>query len=193
MQSIARRVVVDELQRTTIDGVLCAGEPTGIGGVDLALAEGAVAGHAAAGDLDRARAAVPRSRRERRFAAALERAFALRSELRDLPADDTVVCRCEDVTWGAIRTWRDGRQAKLETRCGMGPCQGRVCGVALEALLGWPLETPRPPLIPVPFHALADTTSETRIGPPCRPNSGATSAEARGWLEARPEGHFKAR
>ncbi|HVS16576.1 MAG TPA: FAD/NAD(P)-binding oxidoreductase [Thermoanaerobaculia bacterium] len=150
------RVAVDELQRTTVDRVLCAGESTGIGGVELALAEGEVAGRAAAGDLDRARAAIFRASRERRFAAALERAFTLRPELRDLPRDDTVVCRCEDVPWGAVRVWRDPRQAKLETRCGMGPCQGRVCGAALEVLRGWPRETPRPPLIPVPFHALAD-------------------------------------
>jgi NADPH-dependent 2,4-dienoyl-CoA reductase/sulfur reductase-like enzyme len=151
----AGSVVVDELQRTTIPGVLCAGESTGIGGVDLALAEGEVAGRTAAGCLDAARAEAPRVRAERRFAGALERAFALRPELRHLAHDDTVVCRCEDVSWGAIRTRRDARQAKLETRCGMGPCQGRVCGPALELLCGWERERPRPPLIPVPFHALA--------------------------------------
>ncbi|HVS63798.1 MAG TPA: FAD-dependent oxidoreductase [Thermoanaerobaculia bacterium] len=153
------RVVVDELQRTTVPNVLCAGESTGIGGVDLALAEGEVAGCAAAGRLDTARAASRRVRSERRFAETLERAFALREELRELPRDDTVVCRCEDTSWGAIRTRRDARQAKLETRCGMGPCQGRVCGPALEVLCGWERERPRPPLIPVPFHALGVSPS----------------------------------
>jgi D-hydroxyproline dehydrogenase subunit alpha len=174
-------VTVDELQRTTVEAVLCAGEPTGIGGVDLALAEGAVAGHAAAGDLDRARAATPRARRERRFASALGRAFALRPELRELPGDDTVVCRCEDVPWGAIRAWSDPRQAKLETRCGMGPCQGRVCGAALEVLLGWPSEAPRPPLVPVPFHALADLGPASAQTSPTRTRPAPREARRRPW------------
>jgi NADPH-dependent 2,4-dienoyl-CoA reductase/sulfur reductase-like enzyme len=153
------RVVVDEHHRTTVDGVWCAGESTGVGGVDLAHAEGEVAGRAAAGELDRARTTARRVRSERRFAESLDRTFTLRPELRELPLDDTVVCRCEDVPWARIRAHHDARQAKLETRCGMGPCQGRVCGPALEVLCGWERERPRPPLIPVPFHALADAGS----------------------------------
>jgi hypothetical protein len=46
------------------------------------------------------------------------------------------------------------RSAKLHTRCGMGPCQGRVCGPAAEFLFGWKPESVRPPLFPPPRHSL---------------------------------------
>jgi len=174
----AGRVVVDQLQRTTVPGVLSAGESCGIGGVDVALREGTLAGlvaAAAARDraapgreplvdpaLARAAARVPA---DRRFASALETTFALREELRRLPTEDTLVCRCEDVAWGAIRACRGARQAKLEARCGMGSCQGRVCGPALEFLLGWPGDRSRPPLVPVPFAALASLEADDSASP----------------------------
>jgi hypothetical protein len=47
------------------------------------------------------------------------------------------------------------REAKLRTRAGMGPCQGRVCGAALAALRGFAPDSVRPPLVPVPLEALA--------------------------------------
>ena len=158
------RVVVDELQRTSIDGapserVLCAGETAGIGGVDAAMAEGRVAGLFAAGRTGVARRASRRARRERRFARELDRAFELRAELRTLPDADTIVCRCEDVPFGALASTDDLRQAKLQTRCGMGPCQGRICGPALRFLTGAPRDRVRPPLIPVPVAALAADTA----------------------------------
>lgn len=154
------RVVVDGLQRTSIGGevsdrVLCAGETAGIGGVDAALAEGRVAGLFAAGLTERARRAARTARRERRFARELDRAFELRAELRALPDAGTIVCRCEDVPFGALASADDLRQAKLQTRCGMGPCQGRICGPALRFLTGAPRDRVRPPLIPVPVAALA--------------------------------------
>jgi len=67
----------------------------------------------------------------------------------------TIVCRCEDVTHGEIRTCDSWREAKLHTRCGMGPCQGRICGSAAEFLYGWRRPVPRPPILPVPVEALA--------------------------------------
>ena len=147
-------IAVDEFGHTSVDGVLCAGETTGIGGVDVALAEGRVAGHAAAGDLDRADDALPARARELDFAARLERAFRLDPRLAELPEPDTIVCRCEDVAHAALVNRHDTRQAKLETRCGMGPCQGRVCGPAVRFLFDWPPDRVRPPLLPVPMRAL---------------------------------------
>jgi NADPH-dependent 2,4-dienoyl-CoA reductase/sulfur reductase-like enzyme len=149
-------VAVDALQRTSVADLWCVGESAGIGGVDLALAEGEVAGHAAAGREERARAVLPRRERERAFARALEGAFALRDELRTLCADDTLVCRCEDVPWSALRSHESAREAKLLSRCGMGACQGRVCGPALEFLRGWERDRARPPLVPVPLRALVE-------------------------------------
>lgn len=144
------KVTVDGCQRTSRRDVFCAGEPTGIGGVDLALTEGRLAGLAAVGRSDAMAGLEATRSRQRTFADALERAFRLRPELGDLPDDATVVCRCEDVTWAALRHAEDARDAKLHSRCGMGSCQGRVCGPALETLRGWPMATPRPPLFPIP-------------------------------------------
>ena len=147
-------VVTDPRQRTTVANVWCAGEPTGIGGVDAALAQGSIAGHAAAGDDDAVLPLLPPRDRHRKFADGLEAAFALRNELRALPDDDTILCRCEDVPFGAVRNRTNLRDAKLKTRCGMGPCQGRVCSPALEFCLGFRPERPRPPLFPLPLGAL---------------------------------------
>lgn len=154
------RVRVDETQRTTVEGVYCAGEPTGIAGVDAALLEGEIAARAASrrgaggratrgrgengrGDGEHGarghgtgeRVAVPRAlvarrRREHHFAGRLARAFTLRAELRSPPPPGTLICRCEDVTSDALDPSWSFRQAKLYTRIGMGPCQARVCGPA---------------------------------------------------------------
>jgi len=151
-------VAVDEMQQASVTGVYAAGEVTGIGGLDLSLAEGEIAGYAAAGQPDRARALFSARASARRFAAALENAFALREELKALPWDETLVCRCEDVAFGRIRKFSGWREAKLQTRCGMGPCQGRVCGPALEFLLDWRTESVRPPVYPARIATLAGTS-----------------------------------
>lgn len=154
-------VEINAWQESSVPGVYCAGEATGIGGLDLSLVEGEIAGYAAAGRRDAAKALFPARESQRRFAAALERAFALRPELKNLPYDDTLVCRCEDVPFGRIRRCSSWREAKLHTRCGMGPCQGRVCGGALEFLLGWTAESVRPPVFPARIESLS--------GPKCPP------------------------
>jgi D-hydroxyproline dehydrogenase subunit alpha len=148
-------VAVDEFQATSVEDVYAAGEVTGIGGLDLALVEGEIAGLAAAGKAAAARKLFSRRDSDRRFAEALEQAFALRPELRELPSDETFVCRCEDVTFGRVRACAGWREAKLHTRCGMGPCQGRVCGGAVEFLLGWKSESVRPPLFPARIASLS--------------------------------------
>jgi hypothetical protein len=78
----------------------------------------------------------------------------LRDELKHLVQPDTIVCRCEDVTFDRLRAHSSWRAAKLQTRCGMGPCQGRVCGGAVEFLLGWRAESVRPPVLPVRVESL---------------------------------------
>jgi NADPH-dependent 2,4-dienoyl-CoA reductase/sulfur reductase-like enzyme len=147
-------VVVDAEQQTSVPGIWCAGEPTGIGGVDQALVEGQIAGLAAAGRRAEAARLFPARGRARRFGRALDRAFALRDELKALATADTIVCRCEDVPRGRLAACGSWREAKLHTRCGMGPCQGRVCGGTTEFLFGWKPETARPPVYPVPVGVL---------------------------------------
>jgi len=141
-------VEVDGAQRTSVKDVYAAGEITGIGGLELSLVEGEIAGYDAAGRGGESQGLSMALESHRRFASALEKAFALRAELRDLPRPDTLVCRCEDVTMERVRACSNWREAKLHTRCGMGPCQGRICGGAVEFLLGWQSESVRPPLFP---------------------------------------------
>jgi len=153
-------VRVNEFQETTVTDVYCAGEPTGIGGADCALVEGRIAGLAAAGLTKQARALMSQRASWHRFRAALNKAFALRPDLRRLATPDTVVCRCEDVPRQEMESFDNWRAAKLHTRCGMGACQGRTCGAAAQFLFGWDNNSVRPPAFPVRMGALigAETT-----------------------------------
>jgi NADPH-dependent 2,4-dienoyl-CoA reductase/sulfur reductase-like enzyme len=159
-------VVVDQHQGTTVPGVYCAGEPTGVGGVALSLVEGEIAGVRAAGELVGERL-VARRAALRRTARDIDEAFALRMELGSLAAPDTIVCRCEDVRLRDLeRAWTP-RQAKLYTRVGMGPCQGRICGTALECVMGWSADSVRPPVQPArveTFLARSSGRSPTDFG-----------------------------
>jgi D-hydroxyproline dehydrogenase subunit alpha len=148
-------VTVDDMQQTSVPGVACVGELTGIGGLEKALIEGEIAGWAAAGNESRAGALIEKLRKQQEFALRLDQTFALRAELRILPMARTVVCRCEDVTHSALAECAGWREAKLHTRCGMGPCQGRICGCATEFLYGWGPADSRPPVYPVKVSTLA--------------------------------------
>jgi NADPH-dependent 2,4-dienoyl-CoA reductase/sulfur reductase-like enzyme len=143
-------VAVDPLQGTSVAGIFAAGESTGIGGVDKALAEGRIAGLAAAGLEAQARRESKAAGRARAWGRALETAYALRPELRGLAEPDTLLCRCEAVTVGAVQGFERGRDARLQARCGMGSCQGRTCGPAASFLFGWAPGGPRQPLVPTP-------------------------------------------
>jgi D-hydroxyproline dehydrogenase subunit alpha len=147
-------VKVNAFQQTTVENIYSAGETTGIGGLELSLVEGEIAGFAAAGNHNAARELFPERDKQRKFANLLNRTFALRDELKQLPAPETIVCRCEDVTLERLRQHKSWRAAKLQTRCGMGPCQGRVCGGAVEFLFGWRAESVRPPALPVRIDSL---------------------------------------
>jgi thioredoxin reductase/bacterioferritin-associated ferredoxin len=166
----------DDAGRTSVPGLLVAGDGGGIRGVIAAAARGRLAGLAAAhgqGRLDRdgfereAATVRRRLRRAERFGQASARLMALRpGQVPSIP-EETVVCRCEDVTRaeigaaiaaGAVEV----NQLKAWTRCGMGPCQGRMCGEAVASLLAaargsreavgfW---TGRAPLRPVPLDDL---------------------------------------
>ncbi|MGQ5633791.1 MULTISPECIES: FAD-dependent oxidoreductase [unclassified Streptomyces] len=162
-------VRVDDEQRTDVPGVWAAGEATGIGGAALALAEGHIAGRSIAARLHgtapdpRSWAAAARARdRGRAFSAALETVYAPAPGWPERITDDTVVCRCEEVTAGQVRTASgtlgagDLRTVKLLTRAGMGWCQGRMCAPAVAGLTGCPPNPGRRPFArPVPLGVLA--------------------------------------
>lgn len=150
----ATAVNVDEFQQTSVRQVYAAGETTGIGGLELSLVEGEIAGLAVAGKREAAERLFSVRQKQRGFARVLNETFALRDELRDLARNETIVCRCEDVEFGRLTRHSSWRAAKLQTRCGMGPCQGRVCGPAVEFLFGWKSESVRPPVFPVRVESM---------------------------------------
>lgn len=151
-------VRVDDFQKTSVPQIYAAGETTGIGGLELSLVEGEIAGLAAAGRGEEARRLFSERAKQQHFADLLNRTFALRDELKTLAAPSTIVCRCEDVEFDRLRAHDSWRAAKLQTRCGMGPCQGRICGSAVEFLFGWKSESVRPPIFPVRVESLLATT-----------------------------------
>ena len=100
-----RFVRVDEGQQTSVPGVYAAGEITGIGGADLAMAEGLSAGHVAAGGAatdDQLRRAARRRSTFQGFARRIEAAHAIRPGWPKMLTADTIVCRCEEVSFGTI-------------------------------------------------------------------------------------------
>ena len=116
---------------------------------------------------------VPRCCSWHRFRSTLAAAFVLRPELKSLATDDTLVCRCEDVTLGRMRQFTTWRDAKLQTRCGMGACQGRICGVAAKFILGWGMESVRPPVLPARVQSLISKPAE----PPAAPDDPLDGSE----------------
>jgi NADPH-dependent 2,4-dienoyl-CoA reductase/sulfur reductase-like enzyme len=172
---VANGVVrVDDRQETSVRNVFAAGEVTGIGGVALALVEGEIAGAAAAGASHIDTALMRRRAALREMALRMERTFALRGELRQIPRDDTIACRCEDVRIASLGQLGDARQAKLYTRAGMGACQGRVCGPALEFLYGWEPGTVRSPVEPVRLATLAVVASAVASASPSSASADAS-------------------
>ena len=154
-------VEVNEYQQTSVPGTYCAGEPTGIGGLELALLEGEIAGYAATNWEDRAKHLFSRRARYQKVVRILKDAFPLRAELKNLAQPDTLICRCEDVPQVRLREHGSWRAAKLHVRCGMGPCQGRVCAPAAEFLFGWEIDSARPPVFPVHCSSLAAIPSHS--------------------------------
>ena len=143
------RPVVDAWGNTTLAGVLVAGDSAGIGGAEAALCAGELSGLSVAWQQRRIDT-VERDRRAwlaRRALKAhwsvrpfLDRLYEVPPELRVPPADDTIVCRCEEVTAGELRrlalTGVAGpNQMKAFSRCGMGACQGRLCGLTVTELI----------------------------------------------------------
>lgn len=172
-------VATDAMMRTTVKQVYCAGEPTGIGGVDVSLLEGQIAGLAAAGRTAQAQELAARREARMGFVRALRAACALDPQLRNLAAEQTIVCRCEDVRYGALRLRTSWREAKLHTRCGMGPCQGRICGAATEFLFGWGADSVRPPVFPARVSSLANLPGGPAAAEPTFAPAGALSEHSK--------------
>lgn len=158
---------------TAVPGVYALGDCTGLGGAKAALAEGALAGHAAARELglNPAEGAAERRRlkRHRAFQRALWALYAAPPFNPSLTTPETLICRCEEVSFAdieaALGEGMSGIGAvKRRTRVGMGRCQGRYCAPVLDSLLaerfGRPRDefsgfAPRVPVKPVAIEDLA--------------------------------------
>jgi NAD(P)H-nitrite reductase large subunit len=164
--------VRDAWLRTSVEGVLVAGDAGGIVDAESATDQGRLAGLTAALDAgcieaDEAYRRAEPIQRRLQDAAQPERP---REGLFDLATRDTVVCGCEDVTAAEIaaRIFPGNLEPAgviAETRATMGLCQGRKCASLVAATIarqsGVPLDrvppiTPRPPVVPVPLGALAE-------------------------------------
>ncbi|SEQ32450.1 NAD(P)/FAD-dependent oxidoreductase [Lentzea albida] len=152
--------VVDDHQRTSVENVYAAGEVTGIGGADLAEAEGVVAGAAAAG-LQPPATALEAVRRGRLFGQALARAHAVEPGWRSWLRPDTTVCRCEKVRLEDLTSASTMRELKLTSRVAMGRCQGRICARNAAELTGVPFDGQRRVIaVPIPLGELAELPEE---------------------------------
>lgn len=161
-----------ERGETSVPGLFAVGDCCGLGGAPAAVAEGAIAGAAAASDLGHTVAAPAWADRQlaraRRFQEALWTVYAHGAEgLADVPGE-TLLCRCEEVSVATLDAALaegagDIGAAKRATRIGMGRCQGRYCGPLLAALMaerrGEAMDeraffAPRPPIKPVAISSV---------------------------------------
>lgn len=173
---LAWEPVLDADGRSSVDGILIAGDGAGIAGARAAEERGRLAAIRAVRDLglpgagrlpdDAAiRGRLAAAERGRAFLDALYRpAKAFR-----VPAPATIVCRCEEVTAAQVREvvaqgCQGPNQAKAYLRCGMGPCQGRLCGLTVTELIADARGLPpseigyyrlRPPVKPVTLAEFA--------------------------------------
>lgn len=161
--------------QSSVEGISIAGDGGGIVGAHAAEAQGRLVGLAAAAALGAvlpaseglaARRALARHLRGRHF---LHLLYLPAPGNRASNDDDTIVCRCEEVTRSqiveAVRLGCMGpNQVKSFLRCGMGPCQGRQCGLAVTEIVAAVRGVPpgevghfrvRFPVKPLTVHALA--------------------------------------
>ena len=162
---------------TSVRGIYAVGETAGIGGAEQSLVQGEIAGMAILEYLGRIHPRQPRwgrfvktrhrlyHRAEacRSYGALLNRICRVPSAVYARIPDDTVICRCENITMHTIKqAVRNGftswSSLKKATRCGMGRCQARICGPIIEkilrALTGTEPETMGPPVSRAPVKNL---------------------------------------
>lgn len=185
----------DAWGQTSHPGIFVAGDGAGIAGAVAAAEAGRLAAIQVAHQLGRidagkrdARAQGPAGRlaAERALRPFLDTAYPPAAQVL-APADDTIICRCEEVTAGQVRGWAKmgctgPNQTKAFGRVGMGPCQGRYCGLSVTALLAAAQAMPpaevgayriRPPLKPVTLGEVASLDAAGRRAEPAQDRGAA--------------------
>ena len=174
---------VDDWGQSSVESIFVAGDAAGIGGARAAWLGGQLAGLQLAHQLGLIEAA-QRDKLAQPIRKARARHLAIRPFLDTwyrvadtslVPCDETLACRCEEVSVGEIRELAargcsGPNQAKAFTRCGMGPCQGRFCGSTVEQIFAseTAMSPPqigrfntRPPLKPVTLGQLASISNQS--------------------------------
>jgi len=142
-------VTVDSSMETSLSTVFAAGEITGVAGGDKAVVEGQLAALSILHQSERMsekdfgkrqKLLLVRRKQHQRFGTYLNRQWAIPRREWDTIDDDTIICRCEDITIGKLRGWikagfTSTNVLKRATRCGMGNCQGRTCGPLIYDIL----------------------------------------------------------
>lgn len=167
--------VVDGEGRSSEPAIFIAGDGNGIGGAVVAEFDGRIAGLAAglevlgkepSKDLHHYRQLRQKALRGRTF---IDLLYQPSQPFRTPAEDDIIACRCEEVSVGAIRMAAAGdvagpNQLKTMLRCGMGPCQGRMCAATVTELLADAQQRPqtevgtyrlRAPIKPVPLSEIS--------------------------------------
>lgn len=169
---------------TSVSGIYAVGDGAGVAGKKVAILEGFIAGISAACSLgylsseaapERIKPYQKRLNKINRFRRILDDISLPRKGLYELATDDTIICRCEEVTLGQLKASLVDETIQIKdfkrmTRMGMGSCEGRMCGPAviemLRQRLNAPVEdvgylNPRPSIKPVALGVLAanNTTS----------------------------------
>lgn len=148
-QQLCWRPEIDQWGGTSLTGVSIAGDGAGIAGAVAAALHGeitalqavcALGGISSGERSDKAAPLQSRLSRERGFRPFLETLYRPAQGFRTPTDDNVVICRCEEVTAGQIRDalklgCTGPNQLKAFTRCGMGPCQGRMCGTTVCELI----------------------------------------------------------
>jgi NADPH-dependent 2,4-dienoyl-CoA reductase/sulfur reductase-like enzyme len=177
---------IDSRYQTSVEGIYVAGDCVGIGGVKKAVLEGELVGNEVArhlGLLSDAEADKHLSVLQKKiqghswYQRFLKNIYSFRPGLLELLTDRTIICRCEEVLFGDISRFVENRlcnleEMKLQSRAGMGRCQGRFCYPTLLGILSKSLSknelcsqdfTARIPVKPFPLESLFDLTSSDRI------------------------------
>jgi thioredoxin reductase len=172
---------LDAFQRTSVSGLYVAGDCGGISGAKTAALSGTIAGLQASFDsgmitekIFQDLYAPTESKRNKaeRFGKQMGKLMSIRSGLLEGLTPETIVCRCEDITYGQIMDAvnagaADCNEVKAWTRGGMGPCQGRTCGETIAEIVTRQVGdrdkagffTARVPLRPCTIDALAPVCS----------------------------------